>query len=128
MSDIDVRRIGPPPPPPVVSVVCRDEFEEGALLGDDDDRMVCSDAERSCCGESKGSMGGLNNGSDLCLPLEEEIELTFRDKICRAEVLGESIDIGKLSTVDRRRCCDWSLSPLTLRDDDDLRRTYCGPC
>ena len=51
-------------------------------------------------------MGGLNNGSDLCLPpLEEEIELTFRDKICRAEVLaGESIDIGKLSTVDRRRC------------------------
>ena len=50
-------------------------------------------------------MGGLNNGSDLCLPpLEEEIELTFRDKICRVEVLGESIDIGKLSTVDRRRC------------------------
>ena len=48
-------------------------------------------------------MGGLNNGSDLCLPLEEEIELTFRDKIW-AEVLGESIDIGKLSTVDRRRC------------------------
>ena len=49
-------------------------------------------------------MGGLNNGSDLCLlALEEEIELTFRDKIW-AEVLGESIDIGKLSTVDRRRC------------------------
>ena len=47
-------------------------------------------------------MGGLNNGSDLCLPLEE-IELSFRDKVCRAEVLGESIDIGKLSTVDRRR-------------------------
>ena len=104
MSDIDVRRIGPPPPPPVVSVVWRDELEEeGALLGDDDDRMVCSDAERSCCGESKGSIGGLNNGSDLCRPLEEEIELTFRDKIW-AEVLGESIDIGKLSTVDRRRC------------------------
>ena len=42
MSDIDVRRIGPPPPPPV-SVVWGEEFEEGALFGDDEDRMVCSD-------------------------------------------------------------------------------------
>ena len=50
MSDIDVRRIGPPPPPPEVSVVWRDELEEeGALFGDEDDRMVCSDADRNCC-------------------------------------------------------------------------------